>query len=121
MNYLKTFGFMLIILSGCSRDADNINEKLISGKWQAISWTDGNNKELEQTKNVKFVFSEGKYSYVNNEISEKGTYKVENDMLFTTAEKENEMMVKIMRLTKDSLILGMNRAGKIEFLSLVRR
>lgn len=105
---------------GCDTNTNN-NENLLSGNWQAVGWTDANNKTLEQTSNVKFTFGGGKYNYQNNEINEKGTYKVENDMLFTTAEGENEMMVKIIKITKDSLILGMNRAGQIEFLSLVKK
>lgn len=108
------------ITLGCGTKANN-NENLLSGNWQAVGWTDANNKALEQTSSVKFTFGGGKYNYQNNEINEKGTYKVENDMLFTTAEGENEMMVKIIKITKDSLILGMNRAGQIEFLSLVKK
>ena len=79
-----------------------------------------NNKTLEETKNVKFSFENGSYSYINNTINEMGTYKVENDMLFTKPSKENEMMVKIVKITKDSLILGMNRAGELELLSLAK-
>ena len=42
-------------------------------------------------------------------------------MLFTTALKQNEIMVKIMKLTKDSLVFDMNRGGQPETLTLLKK
>lgn len=120
MKHFIAFTLLLLVFCGCGIGLGENNEKLLKGNWQAISWTNANNKTLEETKNVKFSFENGSYSYINNTINEMGTYKVENDMLFTKPSKENEMMVKIVKITKDSLILGMNRAGELELLSLVK-
>jgi hypothetical protein len=65
--------------------------------------------------------AEGRYTYSNNGVSEKGTYKIENDMLFTTPEKQNEMMVKITKITTDTLVIEMSRGGEDEILRLVKK
>jgi len=65
--------------------------------------------------------STGRYIFDYNGNIESGTYKVENDMLFTTPDKQREIMVKIARLTTDTLIFEMNRSGKPELLSLLRK
>ncbi|MCX6209322.1 MAG: lipocalin family protein [Bacteroidetes bacterium] len=102
---------------------NNINEreKLIVGKWQAVSWL-ANGQQVQGTETVSFSFdSMNKYNYANLEIRESGSYKIENDMLFTTPSNQQEMMVKIIKITKDSLIFGMNRSGKEEQLTLLKK
>lgn len=116
----------LILFLACSiiscNNTPNPNEKLVIGNWQAISWVNTAGQPVEQTQTVQFNFTaDGKYSYTNEGVKETGTYKIENDMLFTTAEKQNEMMVKIAKATTDSLVFEMSRGGQNEVLSLVKK
>ena len=110
---------LLLLFSSCGNTENN---KLIIGNWSGTAWlVNGQPSELNAT-GTNFSFNEkGEYSLKYNESKEKGTYKVENDMLFTTAAGEKEIMVKITRITKDSLVFDMSREGQPETLILLRK
>lgn len=94
---------------------------MIIGNWQGTEWL-VNGLPIEDGANTSFSFTEkGDYTFTNSGNVEKGTYKVENDMLFTTPANEQEIMVKITRLTKDSLVFYMNRSGRPESLTLIKK
>ena len=115
----KTVPFILLLAS-CT--TDSVNNKLIIGNWAGSLWTvDGKEKKLD-AETAHFSFDDkGKYNFQLFENKEEGTYKVENDMLFTTPAKQQEIMVKITKLTKDSLVFDMNRSGQSESLTLLRK
>lgn len=120
MKYCLLFATVLSL--SCNNANNNVNEKLVVGKWQAISWVNALNQQVEQSQGIEFYFSnDKKYTYTNSGVIEKGTYKVENEMLFTTPDKQLEMMVKIVKATNDSLILKMERRGQEETLSLLKK
>ena len=111
--------FLCTILSSCSHSE---NEKLISGSWQGTEWLVNGQPSGRNVQQTAFSFDDkGQYSFDYGDAKETGTYKVENDMLFTTPQGQNEMMVKILKLTKDSLVFDMNRGGTRETLTLVRK
>lgn len=73
-------------------------------------------------KGTHFTFNDkGEYTYEYSGNKENGTYIVDKDQLFTTPKGENEMMVRIMKLSKDSLVFDMNRGGQPESLTLLRQ
>ena len=111
--------FAILLLTSCS---DTKNNKLIIGKWKGTQW-DSNGKTLERNVETTFFnFDEkGTYNFENNGNIESGNYKVENDNLFTTPKGQQEMMVKITKLTADSLVFDMNRSGMAETLTLVKK
>ncbi len=120
MKYSKYFGGIVVLfMLSCS---DTKNNKLIIGKWQGVQWQ-SNGKDLERNiTSTSFSFDEkATYQFNNAGTTEKGTYKVENESLFTTPEKGIEIMVKILKLTNDSLEFGMNNGGQEEILTLVRK
>lgn len=98
------------------------NGKLLIGKWSGTEWlVEGKPSDLD-VKNTFFSFdTTGHYTFEYSGNTEKGTYKVENDMLFTTPDHENEMMVKIAKQTQDSLVFEMNRGGRPEQLTLIKK
>lgn len=98
------------------------NNQQIVGEWSGVEWLVNNKPSGYDALNTSFSFDE-KGNYQFNYISnvEKGTYKVENDMLFTRPEGEREIMVKIVQLTPDTLVFDMNRGGKPEKLTLIRK
>jgi hypothetical protein len=114
-------GFMLtpFLLTSC---ADTKNKELIIGKWKGARW-ESNGKTLAMNVETTFFnFDEkGTYSFENNGNIEAGTYKVENDNLFTKPKDQQEMMVKITKLTGDSLVFDMNRSGMAETLTLLKK
>jgi hypothetical protein len=108
----------IALFAGC---ATKENNKKIIGKWVGTEWLV--NSVASSLKAVKafFVFNEkGIYSFEYSGSKEEGTYKVENDMLFTKPANQHEIMVKIFKLTKDSLVFDMNRSGQLERLTLRR-
>lgn len=112
-------GKVLLCMVSCT---DTKNNKLIIGKWQGIQWQ-SNGKDLERNiASTSFSFDEkARYQFDNAGTTEKGSYKVENESLFTTPEKGLEIMVKILKLTNDSLVFGMNNGGQEEILTLVKK
>jgi hypothetical protein len=122
---MKFSPFLLfIVLSSCifyTSCIDSKNNKLIIGKWQASQWLGDANTTARNAEGTSFLFDEkGKYLYDYNGSLENGTYKVENNMLFTTPEGMQEIMVKIAKLTSDSLVFEMNRSGTAETLILLK-
>ncbi len=122
MKKLKTILLMVfslvLIFSSC---IDSVNNKLIIGKWQASQWLGDANTTARNAAGTSFQFDEkGKYLYDYNGSLENGSYKVENNMLFTTPEGMQEIMVKIAKLTSDSLVFEMNRSGTAETLILLK-
>lgn len=107
------------ILTACT---PNENQEKLIGKWDGVDWqVNGKPAELN-VHSTHFSFdSTGAYTYEYLGNKEKGTYKVENEMLFTTPDNQQEMMVKIAKLTKDTLIFDMNRGGQAEMLTLIRK
>lgn len=108
-----------VLLSSCG---DTTNNKLIIGNWQGTEWLVNGAPSTNNAAGTSFSFNEkGAYSFNYLGNIEKGTYKVENDMLFTTPENQQEIMVNITTLTKDSLVFSMNRGGQPETLILVKK
>ena len=117
---IKTFFIILLIafITGC---ASTENNKKIVGRWTGTEWLVNAAPSSLRADQAFFVFDEkgaSNFEYVGNK--EEGTYKVENDMLFTKPTNQQEIMVKIFKLTKDSLVFDMNRSGQAERLTLRR-
>jgi len=122
MKKLKTILFMalslVLVFSSC---IDSVNNKLIIGKWKATEWLENDTPNIANATNTAFNFDDkGNYTFSHNETVNKGTYKVENDMLFTTEEGMQEIMVNISKINNDSLVLIMNNSGVIEKLILIK-
>ena len=112
------FAIAIIYFTGC---ANTENNKKIVGKWSGTEWLVNNALSALEADKAFFVFDEkGKYTFEYMGSKEEGTYKVENDMLFTTPTNGQEIMVKIFKVTADSLVFDMNRSGHPERLTMRR-
>lgn len=110
------FSLLVIIIAGCSNTENN---KKIIGNWAGTEWLVNDAPSSLKPEEAFFMFdNNGKYSFEYAGNKEVGTYKVENDMLFTKPENQQEIMVKIFKLTTDSLVFDMNRSGANERLTL---
>jgi len=119
MNFRKLIVVTLLaVLSSC---ANTKNNKLIIGKWTGAEWIVNGSPAGMDPKETHFTFDDqGNYTFTYAGVLEKGTYNVENDMLFTKPTDQQEIMVRISKLTMDSLIFDMNRGGQPETLVLIR-
>ncbi|MDQ3017267.1 MAG: lipocalin family protein [Bacteroidota bacterium] len=110
--------FNFFIVASCSQ---NENKKLIIGNWQAVSWTSQGTPTTYDPALTSFGFDDqGAYSFQYDTNLEEGKYFVSNNQLFTTPDGGMKMMVKIVKLTSDSLVFNMNRGGTGEQITLVR-
>ena len=116
--HLYTLLSFSLIFFSCTNSE---NAKLVVGEWHASEWLIGGQPSNLQTESTGFKFTDkGEYTFVYGAKTETGTYKVENDMLFTTPKGEQEIMVKIYNVTQDSLVFDMNRGGQQERLTLLK-
>lgn len=114
--------FFLAILFMVTSCGDTKNNKLIIGNWQALQWLKNGQPSNYKIEGTAFTFNDkGEYTFNYDGTLQKGTYKVENDMLFTTAEKQQEIMVNITKISPDSLVLDMNREGQLETIFLLKK
>ncbi len=119
---IKQFKFLLITLLLVSCQVENKNGKMIVGNWRGVAWFINNEPSKYNAALTTFNFTDsGTYIFTYDATVEKGSYKVENEMLFTKPTNQQEIMVKIVKLTADSLIFDMNRGGQPEQLILLKK
>lgn len=122
MRPILSFIFSISLCTLFSCTDNSANNKLITGNWDGAEWLvngDASNRNVNETH---FMFDgKGNYTFNYGNTKEEGTYKIENDMLFTTPKGQLEMMVKITKLTTDSLVFDMSRGGQPETLTLTRK
>lgn len=122
MHYIKRLvGFLavLVFLFACG---ENKNKQLIIGNWAGAEWLiDGKSAGTGATSTAFSFTDKGEYTFENDGNVQKGTYKVEKDKLYTTPLNQQEIMVRIAKLTQDSLVFDMNRGGQSETLTLLRK
>jgi len=117
-NYFTAFFIVAFVFCSC---VESVNNKLILGNWKAVSWTENGTPNVAKAANTSFVFDEkNHYTFTHGGTTKNGTYKVENNLLFTTEEGMQEIMVNITKLTADSLIFDMNNGGTPEQLTLIK-
>jgi hypothetical protein len=120
MKIYSGIAFLLILLLvSCGPTADT---KLLHGQWKGAEWVMVNQPGTIDASLVSFSFgTDGRYTYTYNEAVEQGDYFVSNNELYTTPDGGTKMMVKIEKLTADSLVFQMNRGGTSEVLTLVKQ
>ncbi len=121
MKSIKTFSLLFtlfLFLIACDHAIDKT--KLL-GEWKGAQWlVEGQSANYDATSTF-FAFKEdGTYTYRYTDMEEKGKYFVSRDELITTPDGGIKMMVKIEKLTTDSLVMNMNRGGTSETLTLIR-
>src|SRR5690349_12884625 len=122
MKNINSSLFCLLIIVFMTACFQKLDEKLLLGEWHGAEWlVEGQTADYDATSAL-FTFDEkGKYSYNYAGSGETGKYHVSGNELFTTPEGGIQMMVKIQKLTPDSLVMLMNRGGTSETLTLVKK
>ena len=106
-----------LTLWACSSSLD---ASVLPGKWKTIEW-----KELSSGKlipnQLDFTFtSDDKYTVDYGSQKENGTFYLAGEYLHTKEDGAIEKSVRVIKLSKDSMIFEMNRAGSIEQVTLVK-
>ena len=107
-----------LMFTNCKQDD---KKPLLFGKWQATSWKVNGKESGRDYKSVNFEFkADDTYSTAFDSQTEKGTYRLSGDKLYTTGENKIEKMVKLSTFTADTIVMDMNRAGTSEELILAK-
>ena len=119
MKYLTTI-VVAILWVACS-STNSIDEQLLIGQWKGASWDIEGTEKGRNASVVSFEFLTNQtYKAIYGEQTENGVYRVQYGKLYTTENGKAEKNVGIDLLTKDSLVLNMNRVGTIETLTLIK-
>jgi len=96
-------------------------EAALLGTWKTVDWTVLDNGQKVSQK-MDFVFnSDERYEVDYGSQKEVGRYWIAGTSLRTIEDGQSEKTVKIKKLTADSLVLEMNRAGSIENVTLLKK
>ncbi len=110
---------IILLLTSCKKSE---NKNLIIGHWTGTEWLVEGHPSTHIPEDATFTFDDtGNYTYAYAGNIEKGDYFISNNQLFTTPEGGIKMMVKVIKLTQDTLVFDMNRGGQAERLTLVRK
>lgn len=111
----------LLFLAACQSEPA-LNPNLLTGSWTGSEWLVADQPSGRNASAVHFVFEgNGNYIAAYGDQKEKGTFKLKGDKLYTTAEDKIEKMVKVLKLSADSLVFDMNRVGQKETLVLIKK
>lgn len=117
--------FATTLLFACKSEP-KFNPELMVGTWNGTDWKVKGKSSGRDASTVNFVFApftgddaSGTYMAAYGSQKETGSYKIDGDRLYTTAEDKIEKVVRIINLNADTLVLGMNRMGQEEELVLV--
>ena len=114
------FAICFVLFSFACNDSEN--KKLILGHWTGIEWLDNSGNAGYNAADAAFTFGEdGRYTFSYQNTQEKGDYFISNSQLYTTPDGGIKMMVRVTRLTQDTMVFEMNRGGQPERLTLVRK
>lgn len=120
--FRKTFFFFaLILLITACKPEPKFDITLLYGEWTGADWLVQGKSSGRDAREVRFTFDQSNnYTASYGEQKESGTFRVEGSKLYTTAEDKIEKVVKVDRISTDSLFLDMNRVGQAEQLILVK-
>jgi hypothetical protein len=109
----------LLLFSFCAEKP--VPNAAVAGEWKAAAWeVQGVPSPMDKDEVIFTFVLPDAYTASFGTQKEKGTYRVEVDKLYTTAEGQIEKMVGIRQPHPDTLILDMNRQGTQEALILVK-
>jgi hypothetical protein len=111
----------LIVVTLISACKENPAKTLLPGSWRGVEWLLETGNPTHNAESARFVFREdGTYTYSYNDLTEQGKWYLVGNELYTTPDGGVKIMVKIPKITADSLVFDMNRGGMREQLTLVR-
>lgn len=118
MRYL-IFPILLTLFFSCKNETP-INPDLL-GHWTGTEWLREGKPLDADASQVHFTFNaDGTFEAKFGAQTEAGIFNMEGDKLYTKAEGQLRKMVKIQKLSADTLQFQMNRTGTEEVMVLVK-
>ncbi len=117
---IKLLILFVVALAACQRVNDK-NPALL-GQWQGTEWLIFDKPSEMDAAQVLFEFKEdGTYTASFGNQTQNGTWRTDNDKLYTTENGKREIMVKILKADGSALDFEMNRGGQEETLKLIKK
>lgn len=122
MNKVKfSLLFFVVTLFFACKTAPEFDLQLLYGEWTGADWLISGKSSGRAAEEVRFSFTATEYTAAYGEQRERGSWRVEGKKLYTVADNKIEKVVKVSRISSDTLVLDMNRAGQDEQLILVKK
>jgi hypothetical protein len=118
--HLLLASVLLVFYFGCKKEDKTIQ---IIGNWRGVSWKSGGVETGRTDANLFFHFKAGNaYQTSYDGQKEEGTFRMDGMKLYTNSvtPEKIEKVVMFSKITPDTLVMEMNRAGQPEQLTLVR-
>jgi len=116
---MKLFLLPLLALF-CLACSSSLDASLLPGTWTTIEWKVLSTGELRSNK-MDFAFTTNdRYAVDYGSALEKGSFYLAGEYLHTKEDGAIEKSVRLRKLTRDTMIFEMNRAGSIEVVTLAR-
>jgi len=110
---------VLFLISSCV--VEKHKEPLI-GDWTLSNWEVKSTKQKLSGQKMDFTFKDNdRYLVDYGSEQEKGDWRVAGNNLYTTEDDNVQKMVKITKLENDTLVFDMNRSGRLETVTLVKK
>lgn len=111
---------LLVLTAACAEDS---KETALIGTWQAIQLIEEDSLLEMNVDEVKLSFDEhGSYTFKSTlDHMEAGKYRYLNNLIYlkdTTQKNKEEIAVRLLTLSVDSLAIEMDESGKKRVLSL---
>lgn len=98
------------------------NKPLLIGNWSMISWTVQQTGDNITGQKMDMSFGEDdRYKVDYGTQEEVGKWWVAGNNLYTIEDGFAQKMVRITHLENDTLVFEMNRSGRIEIVTLVKK
>lgn len=111
--------FALLILTSCVVEK---NKEPLLGEWTLADWRIKNTEQKIGGQKMDFTFKENdRYLVDYGSEQEKGDWHVAGNNLYTTEDGNVQKMVVITKLENDTLQFDMNRSGRLETVTLVKK
>ncbi len=118
---MKQLAFCLLVLLAACQKKNDRNPQLV-GNWQGISWLIEGKPSDIVAEQVHFEFQEtGDFANGFGNQKSAGKWRTDGDKLYTIADGKAEILVKITKLDADTLRFDMNRGGRMETMTLLRK
>jgi hypothetical protein len=119
------FLLLLIVFSISSQSCRNAMERQATGKWFAAQLIECDDLIPIQREQVNLALNnDGTYVFNSTlNVHEEGKFRIRNNYLYTLnrlSDNAKEKIVRIARLSNDSLELEMNYRGREQFLTLIK-
>ncbi len=117
---MKKYIFLSILLFVLGACASSLDASFLPGNWKTIEWKVVSTGQIINNQ-MDFAFTTNdRYAVDYGSQREKGSFYLAGEYLHTKEDGALEKSVRVTKLTIDTMIFEMNRAGSIEVVTLVK-